>query len=291
MSIFWPKYSYLPDTRSLLLAFFNHTCMQVIHIHPYKSTHMSNESGNSFRPQSWSTLGSHTCGICGHTKQILCLSLFPVGRGVFWVIVQSLAGLAVWSCAIFFSIYFRQFFLSCGLSKTVVRQPFSRPCLECQTSLIPLRRTPEPGFRKFCWKHFPHVLSAVKSHNGTELILHHVKSLCGGSRLCLSELTLVILRVPLEFPGLAWSEASSSNMSLPHFVNFVPFFSFFWLPCGVMHLPLPHSLGFTSWSDLNLGSNTTDRQRSTWRDDFHYSAAVSNAHMRTDAYTCLYTLC
>lgn len=90
--------------------FFNHTCMQVIHIHPYKSRRMSNESGNSFRPQSWSTLGSHTCGICGHTKQILCLSLFPVGRGVFWVIVQSLAGLAAWSCAVFFSIYFKQFF-------------------------------------------------------------------------------------------------------------------------------------------------------------------------------------
>lgn len=142
---------------------------------------------------------------------------------------------------LFFSAYISSifFFLSCGSSKTVVRQPFSRPCLECQTSLIPLRRTPEPGFRKFCWKHFPHVASAVKSHNGTELILHHVKSLCGGSRLRLSELTLVILRVPLEFPGLAWSEASSSNMSLPHFVNFVPFFFLFLVALWCYASPSP----------------------------------------------------
>lgn len=96
---------------ALFLLFFSHTSMQVIHIQHYKSMHLSKESGNSFRPQSWSTLGSHTCGICGHTKQILCLCLFPVGRGVFWAIVQSLAGLAAWSRAVFFSIYFKRFFV------------------------------------------------------------------------------------------------------------------------------------------------------------------------------------
>lgn len=91
--------------------FFSHTCMQVIHIHHYRSMYVNNESGNSFRPQSWSTLGSHTCGIRGHTKQILCLSLFPVGRGVFWAIVQSLAGLAAWSRTIFSAYILRVFVL------------------------------------------------------------------------------------------------------------------------------------------------------------------------------------
>lgn len=90
------------------LFLVTHACKQFIFTLTRACTWAT--SGNSFRPQSWSTLGSHTCGICGHTKQILCLSLFPVGRGVFWAIVQSLAGLAAWSCAIFFSIYFKQFF-------------------------------------------------------------------------------------------------------------------------------------------------------------------------------------
>lgn len=66
-------------------------------------------------------------------------------------------------------------------------------------------------------------------------------------------------------------------MSLPHFVHVVSFF-------GLLSLAL--SLCFTSWSYQYLGRETTERQCSTWRDDFHNSAAVSNTHAPTRTRVC-----
>lgn len=117
--------------------------------------------------------------------------------------------------------------------------------MNARPRLIPLHRTPEPGFQKpFCWKQFPHAASAVKSRNGAELIVHRVNRLGG------------------------------RKSSLPFRTNAGYFVSPPWILCawgvflGSLVLLCAHPpLCFTSWSYLTLGSKTTESQRSTWGDD------------------------
>ena len=133
------------------------------------------------------------------------------------------------------------------------------------------------------------VARVIKSCNGTELILAHFKESPWRRLTFPFKTSSGDLWVSCEFSGLGFSEASSSKMSLPHFIlHFVHFVSFLSLAVfSIWSLSLPLSLSFTSWSYQHLGSGTTERQSSTWREQTHNSTAVSNTHACTDTHTCL----
>lgn len=137
------------------------------------------------------------------------------------------------------------------------------------------------------------VARVIKSCNGTELILAHFKESPWRRLTFPFKTSSGDLWVSCEFSGLGFSEASSSKMSLPHFIShFVHFVSFLSLAVfSIWSLSLPLSLFYILKLSASWQRDNREAKQHVERTDPQFHGRVQHTRMHWHTHVSIIPLC